>query len=393
MSRRAEIHSHARQKAKMEAELLSGELRIVRPPSPDSMPPGAVKVHGNPTTMNMSNILFTNVTDSLYLKNDCAKIENWKELVDEIYLKVENLQPFISNSGNQASSAFCLLYALFCLRPTKKQLIAMLNHGDSPYIRAIGFLFLRFVAPPKDLLDWCWDYLNDDEPITLQERGQGETTIGKFVRQILTDCNFLGTRFPRIPVLIEKSIQEELAKNPYVHGAAADLEGGAADHDADVRSERSFKRSPSPSTYDRDRRERSRDAPRRSRSRDRDRDRERTSKRSRSRERHDDRAPRRSRSRDRDRDRGRRRSRSRDRDYDREGRDYRRERVYDGDRRDDSRRGDRRDDERRRRDYDYERRHRDHSRDRDSSRSGYRERDRQSRDSYRDSDRRERDRV
>lgn len=32
----------------MEAELLSGELRIVRPPSPDSMPPGAVKVSGSP---------------------------------------------------------------------------------------------------------------------------------------------------------------------------------------------------------------------------------------------------------------------------------------------------------------------------------------------------------
>jgi pre-mRNA-splicing factor 38B len=39
----------------------------------------------------------------------------------------------------------------------------MLNHVDSPYIRAIGFLFLRYATPPKGLLDWCWDYLNDDE--------------------------------------------------------------------------------------------------------------------------------------------------------------------------------------------------------------------------------------
>eukprot|EP00038_Savillea_parva_P027553 m.60258 g.60258 ORF g.60258 m.60258 type:complete len:132 (-) comp7944_c0_seq3:964-1359(-) len=116
MSRRAEIHAQVRQKARLEEQLLAGELKIVRPPSPGSVPPGAVKIHGNPTTMNMGNILFTNVTESTYLKNDCAKIENFQELVDEIYLKVEHLQPFISNSGNQASSAFCLLYALFCLR-------------------------------------------------------------------------------------------------------------------------------------------------------------------------------------------------------------------------------------------------------------------------------------
>lgn len=41
-------------------------------------------------------------------------------------------------------------------------------------------------------------------PITLEERGKNETTIGKFVRQILTENNFLSARFPRIPVLIEK---------------------------------------------------------------------------------------------------------------------------------------------------------------------------------------------
>lgn len=45
----------------------------------------------------------------------------------------------------------------------------MLNHNDSPYIRAIGFLYLRFSLPPKDLWDWFFPYFDDQEQITLDK--------------------------------------------------------------------------------------------------------------------------------------------------------------------------------------------------------------------------------
>lgn len=46
-------------------------------------------------------------------------------------------------AGGVVSTPYCLLYKLFTLRPTRKQLYGLLNHGDSAYIRAIGFMFIR----------------------------------------------------------------------------------------------------------------------------------------------------------------------------------------------------------------------------------------------------------
>jgi hypothetical protein len=52
----------------MAAALLSGERKEVRPPSPDSVPAGAVKIHGNPTTMNLNPLLYANIIESAYLQ-------------------------------------------------------------------------------------------------------------------------------------------------------------------------------------------------------------------------------------------------------------------------------------------------------------------------------------
>ena len=46
---------------------------------------------------------------------------------------------------------------------TRNQMHAMLNHKDSPYIRCLGFLHLRFTAPPADLYDWFEPHLDDLE--------------------------------------------------------------------------------------------------------------------------------------------------------------------------------------------------------------------------------------
>lgn len=67
-----------------------------------------VQVHGNLTTMNFGNILFTNVSDSLYLKNDCAKIGSFQALVDEIYNKVcRATTVLVLSSVCSANSARC----------------------------------------------------------------------------------------------------------------------------------------------------------------------------------------------------------------------------------------------------------------------------------------------
>ena len=46
-------------------------------------------------------------------------------------------------AGGIVSTAYCLLFKLFTLKLTRKQVNAMLNHMDSPYIRGLGFMYIR----------------------------------------------------------------------------------------------------------------------------------------------------------------------------------------------------------------------------------------------------------
>jgi pre-mRNA-splicing factor 38B len=134
--------------------------------------------------------------------------------------------PFlVVGSQREPSSAFCLLLRLLTLRCTEKQMTLLLTHTDSPYIRAIGFLYLRFVCDPKVVYKWIEPYLYDDEPIEArassakQQRGASET-MGEFVRRIFTDKNYVGTILPRLPIDIERDIQVKLLLAEKIEGRA-----------------------------------------------------------------------------------------------------------------------------------------------------------------------------
>jgi pre-mRNA-splicing factor 38B len=52
------------------------------------------------------------------------------------------------------------------MQVTWNQMRALINHTDSPYIRCLGFLHLRYTAPPGELFDWYETYLDDPEVFT-----------------------------------------------------------------------------------------------------------------------------------------------------------------------------------------------------------------------------------
>ena len=54
-------------------------------------------------------------------------------------------------AGGVVSSAYCLMYKLSTMKITKKQLQSILNHCDSPYIRGVGFMFIRFENGLSDI--------------------------------------------------------------------------------------------------------------------------------------------------------------------------------------------------------------------------------------------------
>uniref|UniRef100_A0A6N2MER2 Pre-mRNA-splicing factor 38 n=1 Tax=Salix viminalis TaxID=40686 RepID=A0A6N2MER2_SALVM len=49
------------------------------------------------------------------------------------------------------------------MKLTVKQMHGLLKHKDSPYIRAVGFLYLRYAGDPKTLWNWFEPYIKDDE--------------------------------------------------------------------------------------------------------------------------------------------------------------------------------------------------------------------------------------
>lgn len=52
---------------------------------------------------------------------------------------VDNVEPWMSGNARGPTTAFNLLYRLCQLRPTHGEIRMMLDHKDSPYIRAVGF--------------------------------------------------------------------------------------------------------------------------------------------------------------------------------------------------------------------------------------------------------------
>lgn len=85
----------------------------------------------------------------------------------------------------------------------------MLDHVDSPYIRCIGFLYLRYAADPATLYSWFEPYLHDEEPVQIRQ-GKRETTVGRFVQLLLEDMDYYGTRLPRLPLANERQLKVKL---------------------------------------------------------------------------------------------------------------------------------------------------------------------------------------
>ncbi|KAM5256373.1 pre-mRNA-splicing factor 38B [Ctenodactylus gundi] len=273
-------------------------------------------------------------------------------------------------TGGIVSTAFCLLYKLFTLKLTRKQVMGLITHTDSPYIRALGFMYIRYTQPPTDLWDWFESFLDDEEDLDVKAGGGCVMTIGEMLRSFLTKLEWFSTLFPRIPVPVQKNIDQQIKTRP--RKIKKDGKEGIEEIDRHVerRRSRSPRRSLSP-----------RRSPRRSRSRSHhreghgsssfDRELEREKERQRLEREAKEREKERRRSRSIDRGLDRRHSRSRERHRSRS-----RSRDRKGDRRDRDREREKENERGRRRDRDYDK---ERGNDRDKERERSRERSKEQR--------------
>ncbi|XP_013877014.1 pre-mRNA-splicing factor 38B [Austrofundulus limnaeus] len=291
---------------------------------------------GNEKTMNLNPMILTNVLSSPYFKVQLYELKTYHEVVDEIYFKVTHIEPWEKGSrktagqtgmcggvrgvgtGGIVSTAFCLLYKLFTLKLTRKQLMGLITHTDSPYIRALGFMYIRYTQPPADLLEWYDGFMDDEEELDVKAGGGCVMTIGEMLRSFLTKLEWFSTLFPRIPVPVQKQIDQQMKARPRKVAQKEpeeETDYSEAGKQGERRHSRTPRRSPSP-----------RRSPKRSRSRSHHHERERRGpsfdrELERERDRQKKEKDREGRDRDRDRgdrgDRDRRRSRSADRNQER----------------------------------------------------------------------------
>eukprot|EP00069_Balaena_mysticetus_P011998 bmy_07367T0 len=167
-----------------------------------------------------------------YFKVQLYELKTYHEVVDEIYFKVTHAEPWAKGSRKTAgqtgmcggvlgvrtegidSTAFCLLYRLFTLKLTRKQVMGLTTHTDSPYIRALGFMYIRYTQPPTDLWDWFESFLDAEEDLDVKAGGGCVMTIGEMLWSLLTKLEWCSTLFPRIPVPGQKNIDQQIKTRP-----------------------------------------------------------------------------------------------------------------------------------------------------------------------------------
>ncbi|KAK7580483.1 hypothetical protein V9T40_001112 [Parthenolecanium corni] len=183
---------------------------------------------GNERSMNLNPLILTNIQSSHYFKVNLYELKTYHEVIDEIYFKVNHLEPWEKGSrktagqtgmcggvrgvgaGGIVSTAFCLLYKLFTLKLTRKQVIGLITHPDSPYIRGLGFMYIRYTQPPADLWDWYEPYLDDPEELDVRAGGGQIMTIGNILKNFLCKLEWFSTLFPRIPVPIQQKLERKM---------------------------------------------------------------------------------------------------------------------------------------------------------------------------------------
>uniref|UniRef100_A0A7S4ET65 Pre-mRNA-splicing factor 38 n=1 Tax=Chrysotila carterae TaxID=13221 RepID=A0A7S4ET65_CHRCT len=161
---------------------------------------------------------------------DLAKFTKFEEVVDQIYFNCVYATPWVPgthqasrNTGMQSAvrgvsnagtpgTMYTILLKLYIMQLTRQQIKSMLNHTDSPFIKAAGLLYLRIGMADgfKEIWSWFEPLIDDKEQFCIDGTPATKTTIGEYVRRLLTDQDYFGDRLPRLPVLVQRQIDANL---------------------------------------------------------------------------------------------------------------------------------------------------------------------------------------
>lgn len=160
----------------------------------------------NETTWGVNKLLLDRIKENEYFQS-LMHVHSFQELTDEVQRRVTHVEPWSAGTSRIPSTAWCILVKYFVLRLTVKQVHSLIRRRGSPYVRAMGFLYLRMVTAPKSLWDWMEEFIDDGEEFAPGANPDITMSMGRFLMKILTDMKFYDTMLPRIPVPIERKIK------------------------------------------------------------------------------------------------------------------------------------------------------------------------------------------
>ena len=135
-----------------------------------------------------------------------------------VYEKVTTVEPWSHQGGRTGafkcpSTCYTLLLKLFLLKLTEPQVQELLDHPDSPFIRAVGVLYVRFGAPPRKIWKWLGPLVDDVEDITPGLQSSLDSfKFGEWCRKLMLDPTTYDIMLPPLGDFTEKRIAQRLVQ-------------------------------------------------------------------------------------------------------------------------------------------------------------------------------------
>ena len=118
----------------------------------------------------------------------------------------------------------CVLWKLFKLRLTRRQIDQLLRSRQCDHFRALGLLYVRLCVKPEQQWKFYQETLYDDTEVVKTAVRKDKITIAQLTQDLIRKNKFFNVILPRIPVPMQRRWIAELDDSN--KDAAYDEHGG-----------------------------------------------------------------------------------------------------------------------------------------------------------------------
>lgn len=170
---------------------------------------GALVQVAHNVTYNLNPILANTITGADYFLSLLSEYPTFEQVVDVIKTECVHVEAFEPGKAHLPSYAFCCMYRMFMLKLDTYQMNFMLRH-KSPYVRAIGLLYLRCIGEQSQLMEWTQTYLEDETEFKPgSDPNSRPRSIASWWLDTVRDSKYGGTLIPRCPVPVVRAFERK----------------------------------------------------------------------------------------------------------------------------------------------------------------------------------------